>query len=853
MPVSRYASSVGVLRKRYTYLDSVTQTRLLRAEQRLVSGQKQIVLLRRKVFRFPKRLAVATDRASEKAFAVARAATVFCLKEDGVITDITRHMIRELVRLNVPVSSVAEVILVVAEAMGMQVDGSVHRRSVSRIVLEGLVAAKIQIAKEAGEADGITLSGDGTTHKNINYESCNMYLNLDDTHTRRFVGIHSAPNHTSEKQLEGWLAQIEDLCATYSASPYGRDTPLDARELICKITGMTTDHANDQKKLHRLVSAWKERCDREIRGEKAMMLMVEDDLGALLEDTTAQAIREVGGPKKWDAMDDAEKTAWDEAILQRVVRRLGDEQYASLPPEEKRSASLFVSGYCCMHKELNAVKGGNERMVAAWKKLDLAPPILLMNRDNAAAADAGTSDAQARAVEVSEGGGVKLTNLAGALFRHKDDKKGQQDAIRIFFEASSAVGAPVRFPDTSNTRYQSHCEAAAELLVHLDLYIEFLDFARDKKLKRTFNHMESNVYQALHDAPTLTELCVLALYSQSVSHPYLRQVRGHQAESDNHLDLAPLHGRLKAHIQGIIDDPSLLLAPDASYERGTLDGRPWERPDAFYAVHRLAARLPHLEPLLVEFFSGALDTWRDFTTEFVSGGLIDTLTSSERRRAWMRTTNDDNEGALGSYRISARRAPSLTLHQYNARTMYKLNETGDFIKAYLSAEGHLYLRAEARKMDGSGLERKRKREQAEYDERVVGEKRRKDQQKVETQAAKQELLNGLTPVLDPSEVQDLIVSSLKLQLDWYRQFDATIPSNHRLYKTGNKAALAGALEAAIARYTAESNASRRGESSTHGNTTLVTSPDDGAILSVEPAEGVESIDEGERDSLAMSG
>lgn len=74
-----------------------------------------------------------------------------------------------------------------------------------------------------------------------------------------------------------------------------------------------------------------------------------------------------------------------------------------------------------------------------------------MNHDNTAAATAGASAAKDRAAKVSQGGAVKLTSLAGALFHHKDDKKGHQDFLRIFFEAAEAIGYAIKFPDTSNT------------------------------------------------------------------------------------------------------------------------------------------------------------------------------------------------------------------------------------------------------------------------------------------------------------------------------------------------------------------------------------------------------------------
>ena len=353
-----------------------------------------------------------------------------------------------------------------------------------------------------------------------------------------------------------------------------------------------------------------------------------------------------------------------------------------------------------MHKKLNSVKGVAAALALFWKENGLVPPMLLMNRDNAAAAASGPSSAKNRAAEVSQGGGVKLTSLAGALFRHKDEKKGQQDTFRIFFEAAEAVGFTVKFPDTSNTRYQSHCDAAAELLVYLPLYQEFLEVIRDKKESRSWTNLEQNVYSGLHDDLTLTDLCVLALYSQAISHPYMRAVRGPDQLSANILDQGPLHERVKLHCRRIIDNPDLLLSPNTSYATGTLDGQPWDCPEVIYTILRMAPSLPHLQGALVAFFTGALETWKRFSPEFAG---FSSLSESERNSAWMRNTNDDNEGALGHARVRDRQAPRETTHQYNARQKGKVNNDTGHGKRKHNDKMKQYVRKRARVLDSSAL------------------------------------------------------------------------------------------------------------------------------------------------------
>lgn len=130
---------------------------------------------------------------------------------------------------------------------------------------------------------------------------------------------------------------------------------------------------------------------------------------------------------------------------------------------------------------------------------------------------------------------------------------------------------------------------------------------QDKKEKRNFNHMENNVYLGFHNVPTLTELAVLSLYSQAISHPYLWQVCGPGKQFTNVLDLRPLYARVKAHCQAIISNPYLLLSPDATSTTGALDGKVWEHPEAVYTVHAMMDTLPHLRGASVAFFMGALE------------------------------------------------------------------------------------------------------------------------------------------------------------------------------------------------------------------------------------------------------
>jgi hypothetical protein len=134
-----------------------------------------------------------------------------------------------------------------------------------------------------------------------------------------------------------------------------------------------------------------------------------------------------------------------------------------------------------------------------------------------------------------------------------------------------------------------------------------LELVQDKKESGTFNHMKQNIYKALYDIPTLTELAALSLYSQSICIIYMKQVCSNSKTSA--LDLGPLHDDVKSHCKKIIGNPGLLLDPDVTHTMGALYGMLWERSEAFYTIHSMLLTLPHLSNVLVAFFEGALETW----------------------------------------------------------------------------------------------------------------------------------------------------------------------------------------------------------------------------------------------------
>ena len=123
-----------------------------------------------------------------------------------------------------------------------------------------------------------------------------------------------------------------------------------------------------------------------------------------------------------------------------------------------------------------------------------------------------------------------------------------------------------------------------------------------------------------------------------------------------------------------------MLAADASYRTGTLDGHSWDRPEAVYCALSMVKDLPDIHPVLVSLFKGALENWERFTIEYEDNGTIAQATAKQRESTWVSPTNDASKGALGQCRQMLRRAPTMTGEQRNARVMWKCNHTYDWAR-----------------------------------------------------------------------------------------------------------------------------------------------------------------------------
>ncbi|KAI0685453.1 hypothetical protein C8T65DRAFT_517498, partial [Cerioporus squamosus] len=128
------------------------------------------------------------------------------------------------------------------------------------------------------------------------------------------------------------------------------------------VKGINTDHAEDQKKLVHLFLETKHQCDREQRGRRAILVGELAEFEPLTKEELDIAVAAAGGPSAWEALREVEQIKQSHEAIRRATVRFGEVQFSALPATEKWVTDLFIWAGCCMHKELNTVKGGAARM-----------------------------------------------------------------------------------------------------------------------------------------------------------------------------------------------------------------------------------------------------------------------------------------------------------------------------------------------------------------------------------------------------------------------------------------------------------------------------------------------------------
>lgn len=250
----------------------------------------------------------------------------------------------------------------------------------------------------------------------------------------------------------------------------------------------------------------------------------------------------------------------------------------------------------------------------------------------------------------------------------------------------------------------------------------------------------------------------------------------------NAVELGPFHEQVKQHCRAIIQNPDLLLSPDATGETGALDAQHWDRPEVVYCALSWVHKLPHIRPILIAFFNGALNAWERFTTEFSAEGVISQATPEQRQSAWMHPTNDASEGSLGECCQMLRRAPTMTDEQRNTRVMWRHNETYDWAKKTLTREDEAFIRKEARRIDSSGASRKARMELSVALEQKAEAGRARQARTLAKRTASKTKLAGIDifEATTYEELSKMTIKELDSRIDKLRETDRSIQPKSKL-------------------------------------------------------------------------
>ncbi|KAJ6523154.1 hypothetical protein B0H19DRAFT_1277025 [Mycena capillaripes] len=170
----------------------------------------------------------------------------------------------------------------------------------------------------------------------------------------------------------------------------------------------------------------------------------------------------------------------------------------------------------------------------------------------------------------------------------------------------------------------------------------------------------------------------------------------------NLLSLTDLHRKLPQFCSYMASNPHIILDPTTPWDKLTIDGRPFTDQLLLHAIQELRPHLPNLFLVISTMFAGCEKGWVQFSPEFHVGGTFDRLTPAQRAMLVIPSTNDRNEGTLGSYHVHARYHPNRTARSFSNQTRWERSNTEAFIKKICDGAVQTYVMREVRKDGASG-------------------------------------------------------------------------------------------------------------------------------------------------------
>ena len=108
-----------------------------------------------------------------------------------------------------------------------------------------------------------------------------------------------------------------------------------------------------------------------MHGQEALLSASLAKIIPLLWKEIKQNITEIGSKASWEALLLNDWGCHEVTADKQLCVKLGENKLDVLTLEKWWYASLFIWKGCCMHKEMNSVKGDNAQMMAWWSKNNL--------------------------------------------------------------------------------------------------------------------------------------------------------------------------------------------------------------------------------------------------------------------------------------------------------------------------------------------------------------------------------------------------------------------------------------------------------------------------------------------------
>ncbi|EED83824.1 predicted protein, partial [Postia placenta Mad-698-R] len=188
-------------------------------------------------------------------YATLNNASKYSLVCNGRYTPKARALARTLACSGCSQRQISNVLNAVASTLGISIKHRMSQRTVQRVIIEGGVAADIQLGYEISQTQ---LNCDGTTKCHVNLESRHIALRVEPysdapdanpstAHRVRLLGVDASVDHTSETQVRGWKRKADEVSQLYHESPFAErtQTSLSPDDLVLKLCGMNGDHMED--------------------------------------------------------------------------------------------------------------------------------------------------------------------------------------------------------------------------------------------------------------------------------------------------------------------------------------------------------------------------------------------------------------------------------------------------------------------------------------------------------------------------------------------------------------------------------------------------------------------------------